>query len=66
MTRREVPLDAAAILRALADHRVDYVVIGPTEKETLGADLAAYRARYPVVIESESYAIFDVRAPRPR
>ena len=28
MTRRETPLDAAAILRALADHGVDYVVIG--------------------------------------
>jgi len=50
----------------MARYHVDYVVIGPTEKETLGADLAAYRARYPVVIESESYAIFDVRAPRPR
>jgi hypothetical protein len=28
MTRRELPLDAAVILRALADHEVDYVVIG--------------------------------------
>ncbi len=28
MTRREVPLDAAAILRVLAAHRVEYVVIG--------------------------------------
>lgn len=28
MTRRDVPLDAAAILRALADHGVEYVVIG--------------------------------------
>jgi hypothetical protein len=28
MTRREPPLDAAVILRALADHDVDYVVVG--------------------------------------
>ena len=28
MTRREIPLDAAAILHALAAHEVEYVVIG--------------------------------------
>lgn len=28
MTRREVPLDAREILRVLAKHRVDYVIIG--------------------------------------
>jgi hypothetical protein len=28
MTRREIPLDAAVILRVLAEHQVDYVVIG--------------------------------------
>lgn len=28
MTRREIPLDAAIILRTLAEHEVDYVVIG--------------------------------------
>lgn len=28
MTRHEIPLDAGAILRALAEHGVDYVVIG--------------------------------------
>ncbi|HKO29075.1 MAG TPA: hypothetical protein VJU80_16575 [Solirubrobacteraceae bacterium] len=28
MTRREIPIDAAAILRVLAAHQVDYVVIG--------------------------------------
>jgi hypothetical protein len=28
VTRREIPLDAAAILRTLAEHRVDYVLIG--------------------------------------
>jgi hypothetical protein len=28
VTRRETPLDAAEILRVLAEHRVDYVIIG--------------------------------------
>ncbi len=28
MTRREIPIDAAAIFRVLAAHQVDYVVIG--------------------------------------
>jgi hypothetical protein len=28
VTRREIPLDAAAILRALALHRVDFILIG--------------------------------------
>jgi len=28
VTRRETPIDAAAILRVLASHQVDYVVIG--------------------------------------
>ena len=28
MTRRDIPLDASAILRALAGHDVDYIVIG--------------------------------------
>ena len=28
MTRREIPIDAAAILRVLAAHQVEYVVIG--------------------------------------
>lgn len=36
MTRREVPLDAAAILRALSDHNVDYVVIGGVAVQTHG------------------------------
>lgn len=36
MTRRETPLDAGAILRALADHDVDYVVIGGLAVQTHG------------------------------
>jgi predicted nucleotidyltransferase len=36
MTRREIPLDAAEILRVLADHDVDYVVIGGLAVQTHG------------------------------
>lgn len=36
MTRHEIPLDAAAILRALSDHHVDYVVIGGLAVQTYG------------------------------
>jgi hypothetical protein len=36
MTRREIPLDAAEILHALDDHRVDYVVIGGLAVQTHG------------------------------
>jgi hypothetical protein len=36
VTRHEIPLDAAAILRALADHGVDYIVIGGVAVQTHG------------------------------
>lgn len=36
MTRRETPLDAAEILRTLARHDVDYVVIGGLAVQTHG------------------------------
>lgn len=36
MTRREIPLDASEILRALAQHSVDYVVIGGMAVQTHG------------------------------
>lgn len=36
MTRREIPLDAAAILRVLAEHQVDYILIGGLAVQTHG------------------------------
>lgn len=36
MTRREIPLDAGQILRALAQHAVDYVIIGGIAVQTHG------------------------------
>lgn len=40
---------------------VDYVVIGPNEQQQLGANLAGYLARYPVILRTANYAIFKVR-----
>lgn len=36
MTRRDIPLDASQIIRALAEHDVDYVVIGGLAVQTHG------------------------------
>jgi len=36
LTRREVPLDASAILRALAEHQVEYIVIGGLAVQAYG------------------------------
>jgi hypothetical protein len=43
-------------------YRVDYVVIGPNEKEKMGADLEGYRRAFPTIARTDSYDVFDVRA----
>jgi len=45
----------------LARYDAAYVVVGPDEINGFGADTAAWRARYPVVIESGIYLVLDVR-----
>lgn len=47
----------------LAKYRVDYVVIGPVEREQLHANVEAYRSRFPELLRTTSYEIFDVRRP---
>lgn len=47
----------------LAKYRVDYVVIGPVEREQLRANVEAYRSRFPELLRTTSYEIFDVRRP---
>ncbi len=44
----------------LSRYGVDYVVIGPAEQKDLGANLAAYRARYPSPIRTANYEVFAV------
>ena len=41
---------------------VDYVVIGPDERASLGADEAAYAARFPVVVATDQWRVYDVRS----
>jgi hypothetical protein len=40
---------------------VGAVVIGPEERSNLGADEDAFRARYPVIVETPFYTVFDTR-----
>ena len=40
---------------------VEYVVIGPSERSSFHANQAAFDSRYPVVLESPSYRVYDVR-----
>ena len=49
----------------LAQRGIDFVVIGPNERDTLQADEAAFRARYPVLVEVGDWVVFDVRGAVP-
>lgn len=46
--------------RLLERYGVDYVVIGPFERDSFGADLEAYRRAYPAVITTANYEVFAV------
>jgi len=66
--RRE---EALAILRfdagapsLIARDGIDFVVIGPYERNTLKADEAAFRARYTALVTVGAYTVYDVRTPR--
>ena len=44
----------------LAAYGIDYVLIGPDERTDLGADEDAFRARYPVALETGPFRVYDV------
>jgi hypothetical protein len=44
----------------LEEYSVDYVVIGPNERESMAANAEAFRSRYRSVIVTESYEVFAV------
>jgi hypothetical protein len=46
----------------IRSYHVDYVVIGPDERATLGANEAAYASRFPVLVQTPNYRVYDVRA----
>jgi uncharacterized membrane protein len=45
----------------LSTYGVDYVVIGPVEREQLKANVDAFRRQYTRVLGTEHYDVFDVR-----
>ncbi len=49
----------------LAARGIDYVVIGPHERDQLGADEAAFKARYPVLVQVGDWTVYDVRDAHP-
>jgi hypothetical protein len=40
---------------------IDYVVVGPVERERFGVDREAWRARYPLVMKTASWDVLKVR-----
>lgn len=56
--------DPAARGALMTENAIDFVVVGPYERKELGADEASFRARYPVVVETDDWAVFDVRGAR--
>jgi len=58
---REIYAFGARASALLAVYGVDYVVIGPFERNELGANVAAFQERYPVVISTQNYMVLDVR-----
>jgi hypothetical protein len=50
--------------RLLRQYGVDYVVIGPDERQRFAANLEGYRARFPTLLRTENYEIFAVRRLR--
>jgi uncharacterized membrane protein len=46
----------------IRSYGVDYVVIGPDERADLAADEAAYEARFPVVVATALWRVYDVRS----
>ncbi len=48
--------------RAVVDrYGIDFVVIGPGETSTFAPDVAAFRARFPVVARTSGFEVFQVR-----
>lgn len=44
----------------LRKYDISYVVIGPGDLQDYNANVAAYRAHYPEVIDTQTYEVFDV------
>jgi hypothetical protein len=49
----------------LAERGIDFVVIGPHERDALGADEGAFRERFPVLTKAGDWTVYDVRGAAP-
>jgi hypothetical protein len=45
----------------IRSYGVDFVVISTDDVREVGAAMDGYRARFPAVVETPNYAVFDVR-----
>jgi hypothetical protein len=64
-TERERDLRSIYKLESRAEdliekYGIDFVVVGPNEESTLGADRSGFRSLYPTLTETENYEIFAV------
>ena len=51
-------------LRILSQYKVDYVVIGPTERGEFGASDSWYATRFNLIVDDSGFRVYDVKAPR--
>jgi hypothetical protein len=49
----------------LERYGVDYVAVGPRDQARFHGDLDGYRRRYPTVLKTATYEVFDVRPSAP-
>lgn len=50
-------------LRLLSDYKVDFVVIGPTERGEFGASDSWFATRFNTVISESGFQVYDIKAP---
>jgi len=43
-------------------YNISFVVIGSWELANFQADVAGFRARYPIAVQMANYLVFDVRS----
>jgi hypothetical protein len=60
---RTIFSDPAGARRLLDAYRIDYIVVGPYERDQLHADPEAFRELYPTVTRTDTYEIFAARPP---
>ncbi len=60
MRRIYVGVSEAEVL--LRNHRISYVVVGPTEKYDLHVNENFFQSRFPVAFSNQNYQVYDTRA----